>query len=88
MNSIRKTEPPAPTPKIGHADAKGVLALGARPAIKVCLMTVQQDGRLLLDPLVAVHERSVWFYRPPKAQAVVQERIQRSRRGQTVGLGS
>ena len=79
---------PKPASKTSSADAKGRVALGASHANKLFRVTEQNDGNLLLEPVVAVHEREVWFYRSPEAQAMVQEGIRQSRAGETVDLGS
>lgn len=74
--------------KTSNADAKGRVVLGPQHANKMFRVSEQPDGNLLLEPVVAVHEREVWFYRNPKAQAMVQEGIRQSRTGETVFLGS
>ncbi len=77
-----------PARKTNTADSKGRLGLGARFANKMFRITMQPDGNILLEPVVAVHEREVWFFRNPEAQAQVQEGIRQSRAGETVYLGS
>lgn len=74
--------------KTSNADAKGRVVLGPQHANKMFRVSEQPDGNLLLEPVVAVHEREVWFYRNPEAQAMVQEGIRQSRAGETVSLGS
>ena len=74
--------------KTSNADAKGRVVLGPKYANKMFRVSEQPDGNLLLEPVVAVHEREVWFYRNPEAQAMVQEGIRQSRAGETVFLGS
>lgn len=74
--------------KTSNADAKGRVVLGPKYANKMFRVSEQPDGNLLLEPVVAVHEREVWFYRNPEAQAMVQEGIRQSRAGETVSLGS
>ena len=74
--------------KTSNADAKGRVVLGPKYAHKMFRVSEQPDGNLLLEPVVAVHEREVWFYRNPEAQAMVQEGIRQSRAGETVFLGS
>jgi hypothetical protein len=48
----------------------------------------QPDGNVLLEPVVTVHEREVWFYKNPEVQAIVQEGLRQSRDAETVDLGS
>jgi hypothetical protein len=75
-------------PHTTQADATGRIELGTEFANKLYRITLQPDGNLLLEPMVAVHEREVWFYRNPEVQAMVQEGIRQSRAGDTVHLGS
>lgn len=77
-----------PTAKTSNADAKGRIVLGPKHANKMFRVTEQPDGNLLLEPVVAVHEREVWFYKSPEAQALVQEGIRQSREGKGKDLGS
>lgn len=74
--------------KTSYADAKGRIVLGSRYANKMFRVSEQRDGNLLLEPVVAVHEREVWFYRNPEAQLAVQQGIQESRQGKGQYLGS
>lgn len=74
--------------KTSNSDAKGRVVLGPQHANKMFRVSEQPDGNLLLEPVVAVHEREVWFYRNPEVQAMVQEGIRQSRAGETVSLGS
>jgi len=74
--------------KTSNSDAKGRVVLGAQHANKMFRISEQPDGNLLLEPVIAVHEREVWFYRNPEAQAMVQEGIRQSREGKGKDLGS
>ena len=71
-----------------QADATGRIELGTEFANKLYRITLQPDGNLLLEPMVAVHEREVWFYRNPEVQAMVQEGILQSRAGMGRYMGS
>ena len=51
-------------------------------------ISAQPDGNFLLEPMVVVHEREVWFYKNPEAQAMVQEGMAQSLQNQGKYLGS
>ena len=71
-----------------NSDAKGRLVLGPKFANKMFRISEQPDGNLLLEPVLAVHEREVWLYRNALARAMVGEGIQQSREGKGKSLGS
>lgn len=79
---------PISATKTSNSDAKGRVVLGPKHANKMFRVSEQPDGNLLLEPVVAVHEREVWFYKNPEAQAMVQEGIRQSRAGKGKDLGS
>ena len=74
--------------KTSNSDSKGRVVLGPQYANKMFRMSEQPDGNLLLEPVVTVHEREVWFYKNPEVQAMVQEGIRQSRSGKGKYLGS
>ena len=74
--------------RTGNSDSKGRLVLGPKHANKMFRISEQPDGNLLLEPVVAVHEREVWFYRNQEVQGMVQEGIRQSRAGKGKHLGS
>jgi hypothetical protein len=74
--------------RTSNSDAKGRVVLGPQHANKMFRLSELPDGNLLLEPVVAVHEREVWFYRNSEAQAMVLEGIRQSRARETVSLGS
>jgi hypothetical protein len=74
--------------KTSNSDAKGRVVLGPQFANKMFRVSEQADGNVLLEPVVTVHEREVWFYKNPEAQAMVQEGIRQSREGKGKYLGS
>jgi hypothetical protein len=73
--------------KTSNSDAKGRVVLGPQFANKMFRVSEQADGNVLLEPVVTVHEREVWFYKNPAVQAMVQVGIRQSRAGETVYLG-
>lgn len=74
--------------KTSNSDSKGRVVLGPQYANKMFRVSEQPDGNVLLEPVVTVHEREVWFYKNPEVQAMVQEGIRQSLAGETVSLGS
>lgn len=74
--------------KTSSADAKGRFGLGAKYANKQFRLSEQPNGNLVLEPMVTIHEREVWFYKNPEAQAMVQEGIHESQKRKVVSLGS
>ena len=74
--------------KTSNSDAKGRVVLGPQHANKMFRVSEQPDGNLLLEPLVAIHEREIWFYKNPEVQAMVQKGIRQSKAGRGKYLGS
>lgn len=53
--------------RTGFADPKGRIVLGSKFANKMFRVSEQPDGNLLLEPMIAVHEREfVKFVEPPR----------------------
>lgn len=74
--------------KTSKSDSKGRVVLGPQYANKMFRVSEQPDGNLLLEPVVTVHEREIWFYKNPEVQAMVQEGIRQSRESKGKYLGS
>lgn len=77
-----------PLRKLNVTDAKGRINLGVAFANKFWKVSQQEDGSLVLTPMVAVPEREVMFKRNVEAQAMFQEGIRQSLAGQSLCLGS
>ena len=79
----------APTvAKTSRSDSKGRVVLGPRHANKMFRVSEQPDGNILLEPMVAIHEREAWLFQNPEALAMVRKGIQESLAGERVYLGS
>ena len=74
--------------RTSNADSKGRVVLGAQFANKMFRVSEQPDGNLLLEPVVAVHEREAWLYHNPEALASVRRGIEESKAGKGEYLGS
>jgi glycine cleavage system aminomethyltransferase T len=49
---------------------------------------VNDDGQILLDPVVAIPERELWLWKNPEAIASVQRGIQQAAEGELHDMGS
>ncbi len=73
--------------KVTNSDSKGRVTLGAAHANKTFRILSDPAGNLVLEPVVAVHEREAWLYRNPDALASVRRGIEQSKRGKGKYLG-
>lgn len=71
-----------------EVDAKGRITLGPAYANRRMRIVPQEDGDLLLEPVVSIHEREAWLFENPEALALVQEGIRQSKKSKGKYLGS
>ncbi len=67
---------------IVEADNRGRLSIGAVAKGKSYRVMVNDDGQILLDPVVAISERELWLWQNPEAIASVQLGIQQAGEGE------
>lgn len=80
--------PVAQGPSEREVDAKGRITLGPAYANRRMRIVPQEDGDLLLEPIVSIHEREAWLFENPEALAQVQEGIRQSKKSKGKNLGS
>ena len=73
---------------IVEADNRGRLSIGAVAKGKSYRVMVNDDGQILLDPVVAIPERELWLWQNPEAISSVQRGIQQAGEGQLHDMGS
>jgi hypothetical protein len=73
---------------IVDADSRGRLSIGAAAKGKSYRVMVNNDGQILLDPVVAIPERELWLWQNPEVIASVQCGIQQASNGELEDAGS
>jgi hypothetical protein len=73
---------------IVQPDSRGRLSIGAAARGKSYRVMVNDDGQILLDPVVAIPERELWLWKNPEAIASVQRGIQQAADGDLHDMGS
>jgi hypothetical protein len=73
---------------IVEADSRGRLSIGAVAKGKSYRVMVNDDGQILLDPVVAIPERELWLWQNPEAIASVQLGIQQAGEGELHNMES
>jgi glycine cleavage system aminomethyltransferase T len=72
---------------IVQPDSRGRLSIGAVAKGKSYRVMVNNDGQILLDPVVAIPERELWLWQNPEAIASVQRGIQQAADGELNDMG-
>jgi hypothetical protein len=72
---------------IVQPDSRGRLSIGAVAKGKSYRVMVNNDGQILLDPVVAIPERELWLWQNPEAIASVQRGIQQAADGELHDMG-
>jgi hypothetical protein len=73
---------------IVEPDSRGRLSIGAIAKGKSYRVQINDAGKILLDPVVAIPERELWLYRNPEAIASIQRGLQQIAAGEVHELGS
>jgi hypothetical protein len=73
---------------IVQPDSRGRLSIGAIAKGKSYRVMVNDDGQILLDPVVAIPERELWLWQNLEAIASVQKGIQQAADGELHDMGS
>jgi hypothetical protein len=71
-----------------RADARGRVTVGSEISEKQFRVMVNDEGQILLDPVVVIPAREAWLLENPRASASVLRGIEQSKAGKTRSLGS
>ena len=74
--------------EIIKADARGRITVGSEASERQFRIMINDDGQILLDPVVVIPEREAWLFRNPQAATSVLRGIEQSKAGKTKSLGS
>lgn len=69
-------------------DGRGRISLGMTASGKSYRVLINEAGQILLDPVVPVPERELWFWNNPDAIAAVRQGMQQAAQGEMHDLGS
>lgn len=72
--------------KLTAVDASGRISLGKAKAGSLYDMAFEEDGKVVLTPMVAIPERELWLHRNPKAKAMLEAGLAEMARGETVAI--
>lgn len=70
------------------ADARGRVTVGNEVSEKQFRVMINDDGQILLDPVVVVPAREAWLFKNTQAAMSVLRGIEQSKTGKTKSLGS
>jgi hypothetical protein len=74
--------------EIIKADSRGRLTVGAEASHRQFRIMINDEGQILLDPVVVIPEREAWLFRNPEVALSVLRGIEQSKAGKTKNLGS
>lgn len=74
--------------EIVRADKRGRLTVGDAVSAKQFRILINDDGQILLDPVVVMSEREVWLYKNPHALASVMQGLREAAAGEVHDLGT
>ena len=74
--------------EVRKVDDAGRLSLGRSKAGEQYEITENEDGTVVLTPVVIIPKREVWLYKNPDAMALVQKGLAESARGEAKPIGS
>lgn len=71
-----------------RADARGRITVGNEVSEKQFRVMINDDGQILLDPVVVIPAREAWLFKNTQAAMSVLRGIEQSKAGRTKSLGS
>ncbi len=69
-------------------DSRGRVSLGMTATGKTYRALINDEGQILLDPVVPVPERELWLWKNPEAIESIQRGIQEAKDGKAVSIES
>jgi glycine cleavage system aminomethyltransferase T len=71
-----------------RADNRGRLTLGAIAKQKNYRVMINELGQILLDPIVNISEKEIWFWKNQSAQESLKRGLEEAEAGEIHDLGS
>lgn len=71
-----------------HPDGRGRLTLGPAARDADCRVFVNEQGQILLDPVVPIPASEVWLWENPALRASMERALQQAEHGDFEDLGS
>jgi hypothetical protein len=71
-----------------RADDRGRLTVGAVAKKKNYRVMINELGQILLDPIVNIPEREIWFWKNQSALSSLKQGLEEAKAGETQDYGS
>ncbi|RYG38942.1 hypothetical protein EON81_02310 [bacterium] len=75
-----------PQHELKTVDGSGRISLGRAKAGALYDALFQEDGTVVLTPMVAIPERELWLYKNPEAMASLDRGLAEAARGETTRM--
>jgi hypothetical protein len=72
--------------KLTPVDTSGRISIGKAKAGSLYDVAFEEDGRVVLTPMVAIPERELWLHKNPAAKAMVETGLAEMGRRETVSI--
>ena len=72
--------------KLTPVDTSGRISIGKARAGCLYDVAFEEDGRVVLTPMVAIPERELWLHKNPAAKAMVEAGLAEMARGDTLSI--
>jgi len=72
--------------KLTSVDTSGRINLGKAKAGALYDVAFEEDGRVVLTPMVAIPERELWLHKNPVPKAMVETGLAEMARGEIVSI--
>ncbi len=72
--------------RLTSVDPSGRISIGKARAGSLYDVAFEEDGRVVLTPMVAIPERELWLHKNPEARAMVERGLAEMARGETVAV--